>query len=460
MGDILDVFDYFWGISNNKAISIDIITVVLLGLAYWNFKIIRHPRYRFRIIIIVIIALLNVNIYLLQITDFEMWYICFFVAELLVTIYTILSAHKPILTFLPFKKLKELVRGGYRKKCDLYFRIMKFVTLTTASKLEYKRLITDDYANRHLYIDAYNEFYYLSQKRLFDSEKNEIEVYMAYYAALLGNIKLARTHISKVKEKNPLSLLVEMKICDVRGGKTEEIVEYIEEAKTIIQPQTLDGIKAQIHAIYGNCRMIQGNYEDALFNVEKALEFAKKSNNKTIIYNIYEQLILLMCFKNPSDDDISTYYQEYLECLNLDEPSTAIRAYNFMGKYYRLQNLEDKLLPLVANNYTSMIKKLEGCGRYNWEVSNLDVAQHAGIHIKNIMYDVMRDFPNFKDVNMPDRFHLMKKLYGILDHFFANDSKEIQYEEYRKIFIECGCYIAEEAYNDLKQFFRLESMMG
>lgn len=65
MGDILDVFDYFWGISNNKAISIDIITVVLLGLAYWNFKIIRHPRYRFRIIIIVIIALLNVNIYLL-----------------------------------------------------------------------------------------------------------------------------------------------------------------------------------------------------------------------------------------------------------------------------------------------------------------------------------------------------------------------------------------------------------
>ena len=117
-------------------------------------------------------------------------------------------------------------------------------------------------------------------------------------------------------------------------------------------------------------------------------------------------------------------------------------------------------MPLVANNYTSMIKKLEGCGRYNWEVSNLDVAQHAGIHIKNIMYDVMRDFPNFKDVNMPDRFHLMKKLYGILDHFFANDSKEIQYEEYRKIFIECECYIAEEAYNDLKQFFRLESMMG
>lgn len=124
-----------------------------------------------------------------------------------------------------------------------------------------------------------------------------------------------------------------------------------------------------------------------------------------------------------------------------------------MSQYYRLQNQEDKLLPLVANNYTSLIKKLEGCERYNWEVSNLDVAQHAGIHIKNIMHDVMRDFPNFKHVNMPDRFHLIKKLYGVLDHFFANDSKEVQYEEYLKIYKDCECYIAEEAYNDLKQYY-------
>ena len=50
MGDILDVFDHFWEISNNKAISLDVIAIILLGLAYWNFKILRHPRYRLRII--------------------------------------------------------------------------------------------------------------------------------------------------------------------------------------------------------------------------------------------------------------------------------------------------------------------------------------------------------------------------------------------------------------------------
>ena len=454
MGDILDIFDHFWGISNNKAISIDIITTILLCLAFWKFKIIRHPRYRFRIILITGIVLLNINIYLFQLTNFEEWHIFFFVIELLTIIYIIISAYKPVLTFLPMKRLKFLVRGGYRKKCNLYFRITKFVTLTTTSKLEYKRLITDYYADQYRYIDAYNEFYHLSQKRLFDYEKSEIEVYMAYYAALLGNIKLARTHISKSKEKSPLSLLVEMKICDVRGGKTEEVIKYIEEAENIIQPKTSDGIKAQIYAIYSNCRMIQGNYEDALFNGEKALDFAKKSKNKIILYNTYEQLILLMCFKYPIRDNIDAYYQEYLECLNLAEPSTAIRAYNFMSRYYRLRNMENKLLPLVANNYTSIIKKLEGCERYNWEVSNLDVAQHAGIHIKNIMYDVIEDFPNYKDVKMPDRFHLMKRLYGVLDQFFANDSNDIKCELYADIFKECECYIAEEAYVDLKQYYK------
>lgn len=453
MGDVLDIFDHFWGITNNKAISIDIITIFLLGLAYWKFKIIRHPRYRFRIVFIVIVVLLNVNLYLLEIVDFKIWHICYFIVDLLCTIYIIMSAYTPVITFFPMKKLKVLVRGGFRKKCDSYFHILKLATLTTASKLEYKRLITDDYANRHLYKNAYNEFYYLNQNRLFDSEKNEIEIYMAYYAALLGNIKLAKAHISKIKEKSPLSILVEVKICDIQGGDIEEVIKYIDEAQAIIKPQTPNRITAQIYAIYSNCRRIQGNYEDALFNAKKALGFAKKSNNNIIIYNTYEQLITLMCLNNPCAEDILTYYKEYLEFLDLNEPSTAIRAYNFMSKYYRLQNQEDKLLPLVANNYTSLIKKLEGCERYNWEVSNLDVAQHAGIHIKNIMYDVMRDFPNFEDVDMPDRFHLIKRLYGVLDHFFANDSKEIQYEEYRKICRDCECYIAEEAYNDLKEYY-------
>ncbi len=54
---------------------------------------------------------------------------------------------------------------------------------------------------------------------------------MAYYAALLGNIKLANTHILRVKEKTPLSLLVEMKICDVRGGMIEELIKYYRESR-------------------------------------------------------------------------------------------------------------------------------------------------------------------------------------------------------------------------------------
>ena len=173
----------------------------------------------------------------------------------------------------------------------------------------------------------------MNQKRLFDFEKNEIEIYMAYYAALLGSIRLAKSHISKVKEKSPLSVLVEMIVCDVSSEKSEEVIKYIEEAESMIQPQTPDGIKAQIYANYGNCRMIQGNYEDAIFNVKKALNFAIKSKNNIIIYNVYEQLISLMCFNNPNADNISTYYQEYFEHLNLNEPSTAIRAYNFMSKW-------------------------------------------------------------------------------------------------------------------------------
>ncbi len=453
MGDILDI----WNTISNKAIAIDIISIFILGTFYCRFenvrKFVNHPRRRSRLLFVVFLALLNINVYLFPITGFKASHIYYFIIELFVIIYTIISIYKPILTFFPFKKLKKLVRGGYTEKCDSYFHFLKFLTLTTASRLEYKRLITDYYAKKHMFMEAYNEFYYLKQKRLFNSEINEIESYMAYYAALLGNIKLAKTHILRVKKKTPLSLLVEMKICDVRGGMIEEIIKYIEKAEEIITSQTPDGLKAQIYSIYSNCRMIQGNYEDALFNVKKALEFAKKSKNNIIIYNTYEQLIQLMLLKKTNKDDVDICCQEYIKQLNLNEPSTAIRAYNFMSRYYRLQNMEEKLLPLVANNYTLMIKNLDGCERYNWEISNLDVAQNAKIHINNIMNDVIRDFPNYKDVSMPNRFHLIKKLYDVLDSFFVNDANNVDYIEYQEILEECECYLAERAYEDLKQYY-------
>lgn len=136
--------------------------------------------------------------------------------------------------------------------------------------------------------------------------------------------------------------------------------------------------------------MIQGDYEDALFNAKKALEFAKKTKNSIIIYNTCEQLIQLMLLKETNKDDVDIYCQEYIKQLNLNEPSNAIRAYNFMSRYYRLQNMEEKFLPLVADNYTLTIKNLDGCERYNWKISNLSVAQNAKIHINNIMDDVIR----------------------------------------------------------------------
>lgn len=406
MGDILELFDHLWGISDNTAIYMSVVIVVLVVLVYMKFKICRHSRYRMRILFVAVLILLNINIYFFGIVTFEVDNIYFYVLEALLVAYAIASAYKPILTFFFLKRVKTLSRGGFREKSDRYFWILKYTTVTTASKLKYKILLADDYANRHLYAKAYNELYHIEQKKLFETEKNDLETYLSYYAALLGSIRLAKAHINQISCKSPMSLLVEITICDVCNGTSEQIMEYLDKAESMLTLHTPDAVKAQIYANYGNCRMMQGNFEDALFNVKKALTFAKRAKNKTIIYNIYEQLIFLICNNNPNAKEVPVYFKEYLKSLNMNEPSTAIRAYNFMSRYYRLQNQENMLLPLVASNYSALIIKLKGCERYNWEASNLDVALHAGIHIKNIMYDVKRDFSYYYNVQMPDRFFL------------------------------------------------------
>lgn len=453
MGEIFDVIDHFWEISTNKVISIDLIILCVLGLAYWHIKIIRHPRYRIRILFVVTLIMVNIDLFLCNKLNFGIRHIFYYLIELMIITYVVLSVNSPVLTFFPLKRLNNLVKGGFVKKSKLYFCIMKYVSLTTASKIEYKLLLSNYYINRHLYINAYDELYRFNQRRLFDFEKNNIETYLAYYSVLLGNIRLAKTHIERINEKNPLSILVEMISCDISGGKSEEVLGYIDEAERIIQPKTPNGIKAQIYANYGNCRMIQGNYEDALFNVKTALKFAKKSKNETIILNIYEQLITLICYNNPNDESTHKYFKDYLNQLNLHRPSIYIRSYNFISLYFRLLNKESALLPLIAKGYSSMIINLKGLERYNWEVSNLEVAQNAGVHIKNIMHDVEQDFLDYYNVKMPDRFYLFKKLYGVLDCFFANNITTSQYKNYQKIFKDCESYIAKKAYNDLKEYY-------
>lgn len=116
MGEILEMFDYLWGISDNKAIYMNVVIVVLFVLVYMKFKISRHSRYRVRILFVAVLILLNINICFFGIVTFEVDNIYFYVLEVLLVGYVVASAYKPILTFFFLKRVKTLSRGGFRKK--------------------------------------------------------------------------------------------------------------------------------------------------------------------------------------------------------------------------------------------------------------------------------------------------------------------------------------------------------
>ena len=453
MSDIFDVIDRFWGISSNKAISINIITLVLLIMLFCNFKSIRHPRYRIRIIFLTVLGLLIFNTYyfeLITLNEYYIMHIC--IISVLIVIFSVISIYKPTLLFFPLKRLTNLVEGRFIQKSECYFLLLRFLTFTTASRLYYKKLLADNYANRHMLINAFKTLYYFNQKSLFESEIDDLEIHMASYLLQMGDITASKSHLQKVQKESILAELVSAMLDDRVGCIPDEILPKIEHALELIQPKTDPFIQAQVYAMYSNCREKQSNFEDASFYAVKALECAKKSKNKEVMCNIYEQLITLLCNNDLYDQRIDVYYDEYSK-LYTNSPASFIRSYNFRLKLLRIRGQYNLIVPVIANRYPYALNRFKGIERYNWEVSNLNVAFEHRISIDKIMEDIEKDFVHFFSVGMPDRFSLINTLYKVLDLSFATLKNDVQMERYRSIWDECKKYIAHTATKDLEYYY-------
>jgi len=453
VSEIIDIIDRFWGVSENKAISLFVIAVILLGLTFWKFKQIRHPRYKFRIVIITALILLAVCAYIECWIVFSTWHITVWALGLMMMTAIIMSAYVPIIAYPLLTVLDKAVDAGNTDRAIRLIAAIKLFAFSTTSKLRYRQILSHYYERKNPY-EAYSILYNINQKSLFQREINNIEMRMAFNLIQMGSFRTAKLHINNVTTQTPLLLLLEVMIDDACGLSADVIFIKVQKANDLLTNKTDDFVKCQVYANISACRRGQGNYTDALFYAKKAVECAKKQKNDIVIANTYEHLILLMLSEEPENQYITEMFDEYLELLKPDKPNNFIRGFNFMMKFTKTQNRKNELRQIIVNGYSVQIRQLKSLEKYHWEVSMLDVALHADIHIYNIMLDVIQDFDSYFDVKMPDRFSLIENLYQVLDWFLNNARTAYENEkDYRPIFIRCENYLIDNAPQDLETYY-------
>ena len=454
MSEIFDIIWRFWEISENKVISLCVIVALLLILSFWKFKQTRHPRYRGRIIIVTTLLLLSACAYIACWVVFSTWHIYIWALGLILILAIIISVYTPVIAYPLLMMIEKNIEAGNVEKTEKLFAITKFFTFSMKAKLRYKQELAAHYEQEHRYQVAYDILNNIKQKTLFQNEIDIIEMHMAHYLISLGAFKKAKIHLSKVKTKVPMLLLLEMNIDDACGNTADDFFEKARHVIDLITPKTTDYVKAQLYSNFSLCRKAQNNYSDALFYAKKAVDCAKKSKSDLIIARTYEHLISLISSEEPTNEQIPVMLDEYLKLLDPKKPNNFFRGFNFLIKYYRMRNQKEILLPIIANGYTAQIHRLKSLQKYHWEVSMLDVAQHADIHIGNIMRDVMIDFDEFYNVDMPHKYQLIQQVHRALDVFFANDAPDIEFEnEYRLFFERSEKYLINDATTDLKNYY-------
>ncbi|MDR2569757.1 MAG: hypothetical protein LBD23_05610 [Oscillospiraceae bacterium] len=454
MSEIFEIIDRFWGIAGNKAISLVIIVLAMLGLAFYKFKEIRHPRYRYRVVFVVLLLLLNVCLYLDGVLNFEWWHLYIISFEILLLTFVVLSLFKPTLAFFPLKRAESLVEDGNTIKAKKWLNICNLIAFTAVSRHRYHLVLSDFHAQKRRYIKAYGILRNVSKKNLFQEEIDNLEIHMAHYLIYMGSMRAAKRHIDKVEKKVPLLLILESNIEDACGASAIVVFDKIKEANDLIGTKTDDYVKAQIYANFSSCRKAQGNFSDAVFYARKAAECAKKSKSDLLIFRTFEMLITLLRDGN-DDNNADKVYKELLILLDTNKQNNFFRVYNFMLKEHRRTNKSPiSVIPLIRTFYETQIKTLVSLEKYNFEVSMLDVALEAGITITAMMFDVMKDFNDYFKVEMPDRYNLIHRVHCVLDTLFNNTVVEPIFEKpYMKIFEQCEKYLAECGEDDLQQYY-------
>ncbi|MGI6023488.1 MAG: tetratricopeptide repeat protein [Methanoculleus sp.] len=262
-------------------------------------------------------------------------------------------------------------------------------------------------------------------------EKTSFELLRAGYFTRLGDHKKALQIIerfSNPSDKYSLQIsLIRALAAEFEGNLTKSS-EILLDAITIASDRSVNSDYLGALNNLGRIRKIEGNYTDSLNYYRKALELAKRLDDKPSMHIAYQNVIHTLVLLH-KQDEVRRLISEYKSMVDFANPCDLLEYYNFLVEYYRQSNNRNKLFEVIDEGRERIYPLISRKEQIVCDISQLRMRWNGGVLSPAFLYQIEDQYPEYANLPAVEQFRCYMEIHHVLQRLKEGGALTLSQED-------------------------------
>lgn len=409
--DFISVFEH------KDVIGFISLSVIFAGALFEKYRILWHPRYRYRVIIctgLVIVVISSWMVGWLSNT------VCIaFLLLLAGFAFLIYRSSKKILWPCSslFRKIKLQINAGDDAVAEKMLSHCRWLCVDPLMGYEWNLLNAKLYFIKGNIRKSYEILCDFNEQLLFEKEKDLLTVKKAGVLTQLGNFKGAAALTSGLKNVGgDLALqraIVDALCQEVRG----ELATSSETLLSVLLNTTETSTNEFIPKIYNNLgriRKIEGNTTETLLYYEKAANAAVEMGYEHLIHCPFQNLILTYALEKKFDE-AEKWIEKYHARIDENNATDLLEFDNLMLDYLRQKKDKAKLLSAIEQGRSLLYPKMTEHQKLVYDISELRIRWNSQLLSPTYLAHIEHQLDKYLSLDLTERYRTLKEIHFVLE---------------------------------------------
>ncbi|MDD4592035.1 MAG: hypothetical protein PHG06_16675 [Parabacteroides sp.] len=357
------------------------------------------------------------------------------------------AAMGPIgLSRVKLKKIEKLIAQGQSWDRDDLFLKKPFYLIDYAEIYRYALLQADYLMERSEFKKAYEIYSSIDEKKLFQDEKNDLNIKKACVLFNLGDMNRAKILLEKTIDQSSASWLLIRSLINEQAGDMDKAYECLQYALSTMPGTETDKMKANIFSHFGRIKLMENNITDVIYYYKKAVDAAKRSQNKRQIHACFQNLIHAYLLNG--DDSASMHsFNEYEMLIDRNCTQDVLELNNLKVEVYRQKMEHEELGKQIIESY-DLRNKVDGVKKLFLHISILRMMFNAGMNLELVLDEIATNIQRYNSMQMPERYLALKEVISVIEAIMNMP----EYLKYMQMYLDLLAYMTNQAYLDIENY--------
>jgi tetratricopeptide (TPR) repeat protein len=262
-------------------------------------------------------------------------------------------------------------------------------------------------------------------------EEIRLELLRARYFTRLGDHKKALQIIERLSnpsDKYSLQIsLIRALAAEFEGNLTKSSEILLDAVTTASDHPRSADYQCALNNL-GRIQKIEENYTDSLHYYRKALELAKRLDDKPSMHIAYQNVIHTLVLLH-KQDEMRRLVSEYKSMVDFANPCDLLEYYNFLIEFYRQFNDRNKLFEVIDEGRERIYPLISRKEQIVCDISQLRMRWNGGVLSPAYLYQIEDQYPEYANLPAVEQFRCYMEIHHVLQRLKEGGSLTLSQED-------------------------------